>query len=239
MQPTVDDYKQQAALQAVRDVRSGMVIGLGHGSTAIYALKRIGELIGNGQLSNVQGVPCSRKVEAEARQLGIPLTSLDQHPVLDLTIDGADEADEKLRLIKGGGGALMREKIVAQASRREIIVLDQTKLSDSLGRKSPVPVEVLPFGWRSQAEFLALLGGDWKLRLDQTGQPFLTDQNNYVLDCIFDPILDPAGLARQMSMRAGILEHGLFLDLASELILAGPDGLRRIRKTESQEEVSP
>jgi len=136
-----DKFKQKAGWYAVRFVESGMVVGLGHGSTAIFAVRRIAQLLHEGQLENILGVPCSLQVEEEARELGIPLTSLDEHPLVDLTIDGADEVDPNLNLIKGGGGAFLREKIVAQASRREIIVVDESKLSPALGTRSPLPVE--------------------------------------------------------------------------------------------------
>src|SRR5690349_13205206 len=149
-----ENLKQKAAEHAVESVESGMIVGLGHGSTAIWAVRKIGQLIQNGTLKNVLGVPCSILVENEARELGIPLTTLEEHPVVDLTIDGADEVDPNLELIKGGGGALMREKIVAQASQREIIVVDESKYVPALGTNWAVPVEVIPFGYGSQAEYL-------------------------------------------------------------------------------------
>jgi len=222
--------KRLAAWRAVEEIRSGMTLGLGHGSTAAHALQRIGQLLDRGALERIQGVPCSLEVEKEALVLGIPLTTLDEHPVLDLTIDGADEADEELRLIKGGGGALLREKIVAQASRREIIVVDEGKLSARLGEKQALPVEVLPFGWRSQAEYLCLLGGNWKLRLQSSGEPYRTDQGNYILDCLFGPMAEPEALSKALSARAGIVEHGLFIGLASQMIVAGSQGLRILNK---------
>lgn len=224
--PDLDASKQEAALRAVQEIRSGMVLGLGHGSTAAHALRRLAELLQSGQLQSILGVPCSRQVERAARGLGIPLTSLEEHPVLDLTIDGADEADQALRLIKGGGGALLREKIVAQASLREIIAVDASKLSERLGEKQALPVEVLPFGWRSQAAFLEDLGASCALRRQGSKEPFLTDQGNYILDCAFGPIADPAALAEALDSRAGIVEHGLFLGLASALVVAGPEGVR-------------
>ncbi len=224
--------KQQAAEYAVQFVESGMVVGLGHGSTAIFAVHRIAELLHKGRLQNILGVPCSRQVERDARQLGIPLTTLDEHPVVDLTIDGADEVDPDLNLIKGGGGALLREKIVAQASRREIIVVDETKLSPALGTHWPVPVEVAPFGWRLQAAYLESLGARPVLRLNRDGAPIKTDQGNLILDCHFGPIPDPARLAARLSERAGIVEHGLFLGLATDVIVAGVEGVRHLeRKT--------
>ncbi|MDY7077693.1 MAG: ribose-5-phosphate isomerase RpiA [Chloroflexota bacterium] len=222
--------KQQAAEQAVGFVESGTVVGLGHGSTAIFAIRRIAELLRAGELQDILGVPCSLQVAEETRQLGIPLTTLDEHPVIDLTIDGADEVDPGLNLIKGGGGALLREKIVAQASRREIIVVDESKLSPALGTRWPVPVEIVPFGYRSQAAYLESLGACLVLRQDGDGTPFKTDQGNLILDCRFGPISDPAQLAARLSQRAGIVEHGLFLGLATDVIVATRQGLRHLER---------
>jgi ribose 5-phosphate isomerase A len=226
----VERWKREAAEAAVELVRPGMILGLGHGSTARYALLKIAELLRTGKLWDIQGVPCSKKVEEEARALGIPLTTLEDHPELDLTIDGADEIDPKLNVIKGGGGAMLREKIVAQATKYQVIVADETKLSPRLGTKATVPVEVLPFGWRTQVQFLEGLGAQVKLRLNPDGSPFLTDQGNYVLDCNFGPIADAEALARELGRRAGILGHGLFLGLVDEVFVAGPSGLRRLRR---------
>jgi ribose 5-phosphate isomerase A len=227
--------KQQAAERAVEFVESGMVVGLGHGSTAIFAVRRIAQLLREGQLQDILGVPCARQVEGEAQRLGIPLTALDKHPIVDLTIDGADEVDPHLNVIKGGGGALLREKIVAQASRREIIVVDESKLSPALGTRWPVPVEVTPFGWRSQAAYLESLGARPVLRRDSDGIPFKTDQGNLILDCHFGPIQDPAQLATRMSERAGIVEHGLFLGLATDVIVASSQGIRHLERRESND----
>jgi ribose 5-phosphate isomerase A len=225
-----EKYKQQAAERAVEFVQSGMVIGLGGGSTAIYAVRHIANLLQSGRLQNIFGVPCSLKVEAEACRLGLPLTSLEEHPIIDLTIDGADEVDDNLNLIKGRGGALLREKIVARASRREMIVVDESKLSQMLGSRAPVPVEALPFGWSLQASYLESLGAQVKLRKNEDGSIYLTDQNNYILDGHFGPIAHLEKLAEQLRSRAGILEHGLFLNLATDLIVAGKNGVRHIQK---------
>lgn len=222
--------KQQAAERAVEFVKSGMVVGLGHGSTATFAVRRIAELLRGGQLQDILGVPCSRQVEEDAWRLDIPLTTLDEHPGVDVTIDGADEVDPDLNLIKGGGGALLREKMVAQASRREIIVVDESKLSPALGTHWPVPVEVTPFGWRSQAAYLESLGADPVLRLNSDGTPFTTDQGNLILDCNFGPIAQPYQLAARLSERAGIVEHGLFLGLATDVIVASVEGIRHLKR---------
>jgi ribose 5-phosphate isomerase A len=224
----IAQFKQQAAERAVDFVESGIVVGLGHGSTAIFAVRRIARLLRDGQLRDILGVPCSRQVEQDAAQLGIPLTTLDEHPVVDLTIDGADEVDPNLDLIKGGGGALLREKIVAQASRREIIVVDESKLTSALGTRWPVPVEVVPFGWRLQVTFLESLGARPVLRQNDDGTPFKTDQGNLILDCHFDPISEPDQLAARLNGRAGIVEHGLFLNLATNVIVAGAGGIRHL-----------
>ena len=236
MNADVAQLKQQAAERAVEFVESGMVVGLGHGSTTAFAVHRIAQLLRDGQLQDILGVPCSCQVEGEARRLGIPLTTLDEHPIVDLTIDSADEVDPNLNLIKGGGGALLREKIVAQASRREIIAVDESKLSPALGTRWSVPVEVVPFGWRSQAAYLESLGAQPLLRRNSDGTPFKTDQGNLILDCHFEPIGDPAELAARMSKRAGIVEHGLFLGLATDVIVATSQGIRHIKRDQKRGE---
>jgi len=227
--------KREAAYYAVQLVESGMVVGLGGGSTAALALHRLAALLHGGQLKDILGVPCSLQVEQEAQDLGFPLTTLEEHPQLDLSIDGADEVDPNLDLIKGGGGALLREKIVAQASRREIIVVDESKLSPTLGTHWPLPVEVLPFGWRSQIPFLESLGPRVVLRHYSDGSPFLTDQGNLILDCHFGPIPDPRGLAAELSQRAGVLEHGLFLGLATDVVVAAGEGIRHLKRGDSDD----
>lgn len=227
----MNDYKQQAADIAVKFVESGMIIGLGSGSTATFAVHKLSEKIKNGVLDSILGVPCSIQTEQEAMWLGIPLTTLEENPVVDITIDGADEVDPALNLIKGGGGALLREKIVAQASLREIIIVDESKISSMLGTHWPVPVEVLPFGWGSQAKFLESLGARWKVRNNPDGSRYQTDQGNMILDCYFGLIKEPQRLANLMAERAGIIEHGLFIGLASEAIVVGSNGCRHITRS--------
>jgi ribose 5-phosphate isomerase A len=207
-----------------------MVVGLGEGSTAAFAVLRVAELLHEGDLRDILGVPCSRRVEVQARTMGISLTTLEEHPVIDLTIDGADELDPDLNMIKGGGGALLREKIVAQASRREVIAVDESKLSPALGTNWPVPVEVVRFGWQTQISYLESLGAKPVLRLVDDGMPFETDQGNLILDCDFGPIADPVQLASRLDGRAGIVEHGLFLGLATEIIVAGTGGIRHVKR---------
>lgn len=227
----IAQFKQQAAEYAAQFVTSGMVVGLGHGSTAIFAVRAIAARLATGELKDIVGVPCSRQVEADARALGIPLSTLDETPGIDITIDGADEVDPALNLIKGGGGALLREKIVAQATRREIIAVDESKLVPALGTHWAVPVEVVPFGWRLQADYLAALGAEVKPRRLDNGEFFHTDQGNLILDCHFGPIARPEELAMQIRARAGIVEHGLFLRIATDVIVAGVTGIRHLRLT--------
>ena len=177
----LERQKQEAAARAVEFVESGMVVGLGAGSTAAFALRRIAEHLRQGQLRDVVGIPCSSEVGENARQLGIPLATLEDRGAIDLTIDGADEVDPDLNLIKGGGGCLLHEKIVAQASRREIIIVDASKPSPRLGTKWALPVEVIPFGWRQAAARLAALGAS-VARRERDGAPFVPDEGNYNVD---------------------------------------------------------
>lgn len=220
--------KQQAAEQAVEFVQSGMIVGLGTGSTAIFATRQIAHLLSTGQLKDISGIATSRATETEAQRLGIPLLTDDFPHQVDVTIDGADELDSSLRLIKGGGGALLREKIVAQASNRVIIVADESKLSDRLGTKFKLPVEVLGFGWRSQARYLESLGAKIAVRQTPDGLQFATDSGNLILDCHFGPIADSVELAIKLNQRAGIVEHGLFIGIATDAIIAGADGIRHL-----------
>lgn len=219
-------YKQAAAQWAVRFVQSGMKVGLGTGSTAIHATRRIAELLATDELTDIVGFATSAATYAEAVRLGIPMLD-DALPVdLDLVIDGADEVDPALDVIKGGGAALLREKIVAQASRRVVIVVDESKVSPQFGTRWPVPVEVLPFGWRSQARFLQSLGATWTIRQRSTGGQLTTDSGNMILDCAFGPIADAPRLAAALAERAGIVEHGLFIGLVTDLVVAGAQGIQ-------------
>lgn len=222
--------KQKAAQRAVDFVQSGMVVGLGVGSTAIWAVREIAQRIRAGELKDICGIPCSLQTEVEARQLGIPLTTLEEHHQIDITIDGADEVDPALNLIKGGGGALLREKIVAQASRREVIIVDDSKMVPALGTKWAVPVEVVPFGFGSQKAYLELLGASVKIRQNHDATIYKTDQGNIILDCNFGTIAHPHALADQLKMRTGIVEHGLFISLATDVIVANASGIRHIQR---------
>jgi len=228
--PSEQQLKQQAADQVLKYLQSGMVVGLGAGSTSILAVRGLAEMLSRGELADIQGIPCSRMIEAEARSQGIPLTTLEDHPVIDLTFDGADEVDPALNLIKGGGGALLREKIVAQSSRHEIIIVDESKLSPALGTRWAVPVEVIPFGWRTQYAYLESLGARPRLRSSPDGSPFVTDQGNFILDSNFGPIADAVALAAHLDSRTGIVCHGLFLGLANEVIVAGASGIKILKR---------
>ena len=227
-----DRYKQQAAERAVKFIQSGMVVGLGTGSTAIFAVRRIASLLRKGQLHGIRGFATSKAVWKEAEQeLSIPMITEEMERTIDLTIDGADEVTPHLDLIKGGGGALLREKIAAQASRRIIIVADESKLSPQLGSQRWLPVEVVPFGWCSQSRYLQSLGARVRVRENADRSPFVSDSGNMILDCNFGPIGDPADLASRLKDRAGIVEHGLFLGLATDLITAGKEGIRHLTRS--------
>lgn len=225
-------WKEEAAQRAVQFVQSGMKVGLGTGTTAIFATRRIAGLLKTDELRDIVAFATSKATAEEALRLGIPLLPDDLPEDLDLTIDGADEVDPEMNLIKGGGGALLREKIVAQVSKREIIVVDETKPSPLLGTRWPVPVEVIPFGWLSQARYLESLGAKYTIRKNHDGTPFVTDSGNMILDCHFGPITDARQLSDALAQRAGIVEHGLFIGLATDLIVAGAGGVQhRTRKT--------
>ncbi len=204
-----------------------MALGLGTGSTAAFVVEAVGRRLREGTLREVVGVPTSERTAELARRASIPLTTLHEQPALDLALDGADEVAPDLSLIKGRGGALLREKIVEAAARRFVVVVDESKLVDQLG-KGPLPVEVIPFGWRTVVPHLESLGATVDLRRGADGQPFITDEGNYILDCRFPGIPDPADLDRRIRSRAGIVETGLFVGLASEVIVAGADGIRVI-----------
>jgi len=225
-----DELKKRAAWRAVDFIESGMVVGLGTGSTANFAIERIGAKIRAGALKGIVGIPSSERTETLARNLNIVLSDLTEHPAIDLTIDGADEVDPDLNVIKGGGGALLREKIVAQASRRNIIIVDESKLSPQLGTKWAVPIEVVPFACKTEQIFLESIGASVILREDASKAPCLTNQKNYILDANFGPISNPDELVTGLNERAGIVEHGLFLGLATDVIVAGQDDIRHLKR---------
>lgn len=219
-----DDLKRIAAEAAVDEVKSGMVVGLGTGSTATFAIVRLARLLRTGELSDIVGIPSSVPTYDLASSLGIPLATFAEYEAIDINIDGADEVDGKLNLIKGGGGALLQEKILAQASRRNIIVVDEGKMSEKLGLNFALPVEVVPFALHTEKRFLESLGATVNLRENVISKPFRTDHRNLILDARFPVIEDPHALAQALDRRAGVVEHGLFLDLASEVIVGGWDG---------------
>ena len=225
---TADQWKRQAAERAIAFVEDGMTLGLGTGSTAEKFVDLLGKRVAQGL--RVTCVPTSEATRAQAAALGIALTTLDAVPFLDLTVDGADELDDALRLIKGGGGALLREKIVATASERMIVIADASKRVAVLG-KFPLPVEVIAFGLPSTRTMLATLAadagceGEISLRAGKGGAPFKTDSGNYILDCAFGRIDNPEALDVALKLVPGVVENGLFLGIADAAIVAGPEGI--------------
>jgi ribose 5-phosphate isomerase A len=229
MEQDSDRLKLAAAESAVAQVRDGMIIGLGTGSTAAPAVQILGERVRDGL--RVIGIPTSERTAAQAKALGIPLSNLDEYPEIDMTIDGADVVDEgNLNLIKGRGGALLREKIVASATRRLAIVIHGSKLVSHMVVSEPIPVEVVPFGWQTTARRLSDLGARPLLRLDSNGQPFVSDGGHYILDCPFEPAIPPESLARELDHVVGVVEHGLFIGLTSEVHVATADGVRVLKR---------
>ena len=214
--------KRAAAERAADYVASGMRLGLGTGSTAQHLLDVLGERLRAGTLRDVAGVPTSRATADYARRCGIALLELDDAPRLDLAIDGADEVDPQLNLIKGLGGALLWEKIVESAAARFVVIVDESKLVRRLGTKAPVPVEVVSFGWRALLPRFEALGAVPALRQSAEGQPFVTDGGHYIVDCRFpDGIDDPAEAATRLRAWAGVVETGLFVGMATEVVVAG------------------
>jgi ribose 5-phosphate isomerase A len=225
-----DQLKRAAADKAVEFVESGMVVGLGTGSTAAFAVDLIADRLDRGDLENIIGIPSSLRTEMQARDRKIPLAGFDTLNEIDVTIDGADEVDPDLNLIKGGGGALLREKVLAQATQRNIIIVDESKLVPKLGTGWALPIEVIPFAGGSAARFIESLGASVTLRRTEEGTVFFTDQKNIILDADFGPIADAAFVAARLNERAGIVEHGLFLGLAADVVVAGADGVRHLQR---------
>eukprot|EP01018_Ginkgo_biloba_P013125 Gb_35011 [translate_table: standard] len=227
---TQDDLKKLAADKAVEYVESGMVLGLGTGSTAAFVVAKIGELLKTGKLKDIVGIPTSKRTAEQAASLGIPLSVLDDNPKIDLAIDGADEVDPELNLVKGRGGALLREKMVEAASSKFVVVVDESKLVDGLGGSGlAMPVEVVPFCWKYNAARLQSLfdaeGCEAKLRIDGD-KPYVTDNSNYIVDLYFKtPIKDSRAAGNAILALEGVVEHGLFLDMASVVIIAGTVGV--------------
>jgi ribose 5-phosphate isomerase A len=218
--------KQAAAEYGASLVESGMVLGLGSGTTSTLMVQAVGRKLREGVLRNVAGVPSSSAIAATARESAVPLTTLDEHPILDLNLDGADEVDGNLGLVKGLGGALLWEKIVATASRQVVIMVDESKLVSRLGTKAPLPVEVVPFGWRTHLAFVESLGGKPVLRAEADGRPFVTDEGNYILHCRFDGgISNPGALESALLTRAGVVGTGLFLGIATQVVVGKAEGV--------------
>ena len=219
-----NELKIAAARSAVALVRDGMVVGLGSGSTASFAVDLLGERCRQGL--RFVGIPTSERTASQARALGIPLADL-REPNIDLTIDGADQVeDTSLNLIKGHGGALLREKIVACASKRLVIVVDESKLTSHLASDGAIPIEVVPFGWQLTAERLTKLGAKPDLRRNPDGEPYRSDGGNYIVDCTFGSRVDGLALAQQLDHVVGLVEHGMFIGLASEVHVAASGGVR-------------
>ena len=230
------NLKEQAAHRAVDLVHDGMTVGLGTGSTAALIVREIGIRLRDGRLSGIVGVPTSEATARAANDAGIPLTPLEFNMQIDLTLDGADEVDPAWNLIKGHGGSLLREKIVAQASKAEVIVVDESKLVERLGQKKALPVEIVRFGWRTHLDFFRSMGGDPRLRLLPEGTPFITDEDNYTVDVAFpaldesSPLADPHQLQQTLRSRTGVIETGLFLQLTSALVVGRQAGVEILER---------
>ncbi len=232
----LEGLKREAAREALSRVESGMRLGLGTGSTMAHFLDLLGEALASGTLTDIVGVPTSLRTAEHAGRLSIPLGSLHELQPLDLAVDGADEVDPKLDLVKGLGGALLREKMVVQAARRFVVIADDSKVVPRLGTRSPLPVEVVPFSWESHIGLLRELGGDPILRVEDGGVPVKTDNGNLMLDVHFpNGIAHPDALEAALLPRAGIVDTGLFLGMAGEAILAGDQGIQvRTRPSEDR-----
>src|SRR5687768_12200292 len=229
--PSPTTPKQRAAHAALAHVQSGMIVGLGTGSTAEAFLAELAAALKSGQLRDIRGVPTSRNSETQARKLGIPLTTLGDHPVCDVTVDGADEIAPNLDLIKGLGGALLREKIVAQNSKRLIIIADEAKVVPHLGAKAPLPVEVAQFGYETHETFLEKLGAEPRLRMSPGGMVFVTDNANYIYDCRFPAgIKDPRAVEIKLEERAGVVDCGFFLGLTTIALIGTDTSVRELRR---------
>ena len=224
-----DLEKETAARAAVELVRDGQIVGLGTGSTAAYAVRFLGERVQAGL--RIRGISTSVKTKELAASLGIPLSTLEEFQQIDITIDGADEVDPELRLIKGGGGALLREKIVASVTRQFVVIADSSKQVASLG-KFPVPVEVIPFAQTLVAKKIEGLGASVKAREYAYGNPFVTDEGHHILDCSFGEIADPEELAGELDRMPGVVEHGLFIGMANVALIGKENQVIELRRAE-------
>ncbi len=223
------NLKEIAAQKAISFVKNGMILGLGTGSTMAYFIDMLGEKITSGELEDIYCVPTSKKTEERARKWGIEITTLGEHPQLDLAVDGADEVDPALNLIKGLGRALLREKIVEVHAKKFVVIVDASKMVARLGTRDALPIEIIPFEHEAHIYWLNTLGCRAELWCEDDDLPVLTDNGNYLSRCYFDEgIADVYELAQKLSARPGIVEHGLFLDMATEIILAKEDGVQII-----------
>jgi len=226
----LEAFKRKAAEMAVAQIKDGMVVGLGTGSTSKHAVDALGARM-KAEKIKVIGVPTSERTAAQAKELGIPLATLEEQPVLDIAIDGADEIElGTLALIKGAGGALLRERLVEAAAKRFVVIADETKKVEKLGGKFAVPIEVVRFGWKSTSQRIAALGCEPVLRKDAGGKVFVTDEQHYILDCKFGLIPDSAKLAAAIKGITGVVEHGLFIGMAAEALVAGSSGVEVLKR---------
>ncbi|KIL50931.1 ribose-5-phosphate isomerase RpiA [Jeotgalibacillus campisalis] len=225
-----DRYKQMAGEKAASFVQEGMIVGLGSGSTMYWMVRKLGEMVQKGL--TIAGIPTSLQTEKWAKEFGVPLTSFAQNPDIDLAIDGADEIDPEFRLIKGGGGSLVREKVVAAAAKQFIIAADESKVVSVLGH-FPLPVEIVPFGFEATALQLGKLGCDPQVRT-KGNEKFVTDNGNFILDCSFSRIEDPVSLHHKIKMLTGVVETGLFLNMADVVIIGDQRGAQRMNMRRGQ-----
>ncbi len=226
------ELKRLAGEKAVELIEDGMILGLGTGSTVEYALRKLGKKVRNEGLK-IKGIPTSIHTKRIAKEEKIPLTTLEENPEIDLTIDGADEVDSYLNLIKGGGGALTREKIIAFNSKKVVIVVDDSKVVKALGIDFDLPVEVVKFGWTATKKSIEKFNCEIKLREIMENEPYITDNGNYILDCEFERIQDPEELESDLNIIPGVVENGLFVDLADEIIVGGKQGIVTLDKEKS------
>jgi ribose 5-phosphate isomerase A len=223
-----EELKKLAGEEAVKHIKDGMIVGLGTGSTVEYTLRKLGQLVKDGL--KITGIPTSVHTQRIAKEEKIPLATLEDYPEIDVTIDGADEVDSELNLIKGGGGALVREKIIAFNSKKVIIVVDDSKIVKCLGIDIPLPVEVVKFGWTSTKKTLEQFNCNVELRNIMGDEPFITDNGNYILDCEFERIEDTLQMEMDLNIIPGVVENGLFIDLVNEVIVGGKQGVLTLDK---------